>query len=359
MMRKRNVISLLLTFCLCFSMISPVSATDINEVSDNLYIFSKQCPEEYINFAQETVGYMLWDHSVENPYLGTPFTFSNEDSDIYYFPIYSNGEIALTFRVHLGEDGEFSGVVSPVFADDLNAIASMTSLSDPLRLVYTNKDEYAAVMFTLDDYEEEVQISPIVNDDKGIVATFLNDEFEIINCTPVEQIQVVPYSRASKNLNLSIIEHQSDRTNWCLAYCTAAVMRYKGVEKRAYQVMQETRKTGEVVLDESVMGKERLVNYMRQYGFCTVKSEESPIYANVYSDIVSEINRDRPLIFNISKGSSAHAVVARGYEDVKGTVSIWNPYYKYYETVNSLDRYTPAEHSGVYHVTEYWYNIYK
>ena len=87
MMRKRNVISLLLTFCLCFSMISPVSATDINEVSDNLYIFSKQCAEEYINFAQETVGYMLWDHSVENPYLGTPFTFSNEDSDIYYFPI--------------------------------------------------------------------------------------------------------------------------------------------------------------------------------------------------------------------------------------------------------------------------------
>lgn len=348
-----------MALCLCFALAAPAWASDFDNTINELYILSKDCPEEYIDFARETVGYMLWDHSVENPYLGTPFTFSNEDSDIYYFPIYSNGEIALTFRVHLGEDGEFSGVVSPAFADDLNAIASMTSLSDPLRIVYTNKDDYAAVMFALDDYEEEVQITPIVNDDKDIVATALNDEFEIINCMPVEQIQVAPSARASRNLNLSITETQSGNS-WCLAYCAAIIARYNGTNTTAQLIMEQ--KYGKDVLTSQKLDVDKFLEYMHDGRFKTKEAVYDVNYGNFYGVVMSNIKNNSPIVTWMSGSVSNvhdHALVVRGYEDVKGTLSIWNPWYSYYETVYNLDQYVPATHSYTMYIYRYWYDNYR
>lgn len=209
----------------------------------------KQCPKEYVDYANETVGSLLGGHNILNPYLGEPFSFCNIDSDIYYFPVYSNGLITHTFRVYLGKDGKPTGVLSPAFASDLNEVASLTSELNPLRIVYETTDEYAAVVFRLAEYEKEVQITPITREVDNDVAV------------------------ASGN------------------------------------------------------------------GF-------------------TEINKGRPVILNMN-GSGAHAIVALGYEDVKATTTAWNPWYTYFETVISLNDYTPAESTGTYYVAEYWYSNYR
>lgn len=49
-----------------------------------------------------------------------------------------------------------------------------------------------AVVFQLNDYKEEVQITPITKEIDNSSAISLSNEFDIVNCIPTEQIQVVP-----------------------------------------------------------------------------------------------------------------------------------------------------------------------
>ena len=51
---------------------------------------------------------------------------------------------------------------------------------------------------------------------------------------------------------------------------------------------------------------------------------------------------------------SGHALVALGYEDVRGTVTIWNPWNPFFETVIDLNNYIVFHYS----LALYWYNNY-
>lgn len=355
MLKIKRIISFVLVTLFLFTASPSVVAAKAETDTTDLYVLSKQCPKEFVDYANETIGSLLGGYTILNPCLGEPFSFCNIDSDIYYFPIYSNGLVTHTFRVYLGKDGEPTGVLSPAFAADLNEVASQTSELNPLRIVYETTDEYAAVVFRLAEYEKEVQITPITRAVDNNVAVASGNGFTIINCIPVSQIQLTRAARMSKVLPMTITETQGNNS-WCLAYCTAMVMRYKGVNKTAKQVMQEIH--GENVSTSTSMGRSNTVPYMQKYGFHTTKSENWPNYSDTYRAIVSEINNNRPVILNMN-GFRAHALVALGYESVKATTTIWNPWYTYFETVISLDDYTPAESTGSYYVAEYWYNNYR
>ena len=361
-MKIKKIISLGLAILLLFSSSPATFATNhTNNLgnSNNLYILSKPCPEEYKEYAKEMAGYMLWDYNISNPILGNPFTFFNDDSNIYYFPIYSNGEISLTFRIYAGHDGSPTGVVSPVFASALNTFASKTSLSDPLKVVYENKGDHAAVVFKLNNYEQEVQVTPIIRDIVDISPNLLNEEFEIVNCIQSETINLMPKARTSKTLSLSITEVQGS-DNWCLAYCVAILMRYRGLNTTAQKIM--TNIYGDDVTKQQALDRTDAEDYLHSYGFNTLKSDYWPTASETYLKIESEIDNFRPVILNMVKKPDkkwSHAIVARGYENVKATVSVWNPFYTYFETVVSLDNYSPAESSTVYFIGEYWYNNYR
>ena len=355
MLKLKRIFSIALATLLLFAATPFVVAAQAEDGTTGLYILSKQCPKEYVDYANETVGSLLGGHNILNPYLGEPFSFCNIDSDIYYFPVYSNGLITHTFRVYLGKDGKPTGVLSPAFASDLNEVASLTSELNPLRIVYETTDEYAAVVFRLAEYEKEVQITPITREVDNDVAGASGNGFTIINCIPVSQIQLTRAARTSKVLPMTITETQGSNS-WCLAYCTAMVMRYNGVNKTAEQVMKEIH--GENVSTSTSMGRTNVVPYMQRYGFHTTKSEDWPSYSDTYVTIISEINKGRPVILNMN-GSGAHAIVALGYEDVKATTTVWNPWYTYFETVISLNDYTPAESTKTYYVAEYWYSNYR
>lgn len=360
MLKMKKIFSIILATLLLFAASPFVVVAQAEDDTTDLYILSKQCPQEYVDYANETVGSLLGSYNILNPYLGNPFSFCNMDSDIYYFPVYSNGLITHTFRVCLGKDGEPTGVLSPAFAADLNEVAFLTSELNPLRIVYETADEYAAVVFRLAGYEKEVQVTPITRAADKNVAVASGNGFAAINCIPVSPIQLTRAARASteKVLPMKITEIQGN-DHWCLAYCTAMVMRYKGVNKTAYQVMKDIH--GSNVSTTTPMGNLKLIPYMKSYGFHTVKSESFPDYGKTYVAIATEIDNGRPIIFNMKNknGNSAHAIIALGYENLKGTVTVWNPWYTYFERVGGLTNYTPAESTGSYYVAGYWYNNYR
>ena len=86
-----------LALVLLFTTNQTVLAVNVNSNDSTsiqqLYILSKQCPEQYIDYAKEIVGDILAGYNLSNASLGRPFTFSSQKSDIYYFPIYSNHKI--------------------------------------------------------------------------------------------------------------------------------------------------------------------------------------------------------------------------------------------------------------------------
>lgn len=356
-MKAKRMTALVLATLILLT-ITPTAFSFSNEESTEcLYIYSKKCPEEFTAYAKEMVGYLLWDYNVPNPSLGEAFTFSNQNSDIFYFPIFSEGKVVLTFRVYWGQNGKPTGVVSPVFAEDLNAIAVKTTSLNPLRIIYETRDNYDAVIFYMNDYEKETQITPTIENSTNFSVISGNDEFEIVNCFPSEPIQTYPSARTSKSLAVSIKEIQG-KDNWCLAYCSSMILRYYGTYRWAEDIMKDIHGTN--VSTITAMGKVNLIPYFQQYSFNVRQSTAYPSYNKLYADIVSEINGLRPLILHVIDRNDkyTHAIVARGYEDVKGTTSVWNPNHDFFETVVDLNHYTPAiNQSRDMYVGEYWYNF--
>lgn len=217
---KKKILSAILAMCLLCSMVP--SAFAMSDEGQDLYIYSKSCPEEYYAYASDEIAGLLAtpDYAyIGEAQLGTPFTFANQNSNVYYFPIYSNGEIELTFHVYPGNDGALAGVLSPAFAKNLNEIATDTTVANPLRIVYDSGD----VSFQLDNYEKVVQSTPDNGSDEEDSVSLFSDDFAVVKCEPTEDIALLPSSRATKYLSLSIIETQGGN-NWCLAYATATVM---------------------------------------------------------------------------------------------------------------------------------------
>ncbi|MCI9556339.1 C39 family peptidase [Oscillospiraceae bacterium 50-16] len=368
-MKIKRITSMFLALVLLFTTNQTVLAVNVNSNDSTsiqqLYILSKQCPEQYIDYAKEIVGDILAGYNLSNASLGRPFTFSSQKSDIYYFPIYSNHKIVLTFRVYLGSTGELTGVVSPFLAEDLNEIAKMTTISNPLRITFEGKDsDSSSVIFKLANDKKEVFTIPVSTEIDTTYTISAESELETVNCVPFDQIQLAPSSRTSKILPMSISETQG-ANNWCLAYATAMVLRYRGVNKNALNVMIENYGVeGEDFTDRTVFDFHKLRSYMNtRYNIHTKESERWPDYNSFYTKLVSEINNNRPLILamNDLAAISGHALVALGYEDVRGTVTIWNPWNPFFETVIDLNNYIVERPDRVvfhYSLALYWYNNY-
>ena len=73
--------------------------------------------------------------------VGQPFSFCNQGSDIFYFPILLDGEIVLLFRTwKSGSTGEYSGILSAHLASELSALSPLTTPEKPLSLVSEGYD---------------------------------------------------------------------------------------------------------------------------------------------------------------------------------------------------------------------------
>ena len=145
----RKFICIFLSIAMLFTcMIFSSSAQGMNSMElqpmptdTSLYISTEACPDAYITYVNQNVHRFIESVSFteltpgDTLTVGAPFAFSNEGSDIYYFPILRGSEILYTFRVFPVGDGEYSGILGRSFVDELNALAATTSAATPLRMV--------------------------------------------------------------------------------------------------------------------------------------------------------------------------------------------------------------------------------
>lgn len=199
--------------------------------------------------------------------------------------------------------------------------------------------------------------------EEAVVIGVADEGFLVVECIPVESIQIAPSSRASRYLSTRISDVQEKNKAWCLAYATAAIMTYKGTSKTGRGIMEEVY--GANVSDSQAFKRNDFMSYAKRYGFNifeVIYYHSTSNYATLYSRIVSEINAGRPMLLGMKSYPNGklvyHSLVARGYEDVKGTTSVWNPWYPYYETVTNLQNYVAAEDKDkdIWQVGEYYYN---
>ena len=372
----KRIISCLVSLAILLSLNSTVFAMDVNTSSSSaadtssntMFIYSHSCPTQYSAFAEETVGQFLnaSEFAGLSPcYLGTPFTFANAGSDIYYFPIYYTGEIICILRVYSDESGNIAGVLSKGFAEELNTVAESTSATNPLKIIFDGKN----VVFETKENKYTVLSYPTAAENLSVTSTIEigSDGFGVIECSSENSLAItlpqisVLSTTSSTYLDLFLganepAETQPNWYSWCTAYAASAIMRYKGRSNiyaediMAYWCGDNPDPSDTITVAEAC-------SYANLYGFVATFTNSTLSYAR----LCSEIDNDRPVFLvmqrTVNGNYSYHAIVLCGYNNISAMVRIWNPWYKYYETIYSLNNYVPSEdQSRTYVYIETIYN---
>lgn len=232
--------------CMIFS--SSAQSTDNVQLQPmptdtSLYISTEACPDAYINYVNQNVHRFIESVSFtelipgDTLTVGAPFAFSNEGSDIYYFPILRGSEILYTFRVFPVGDGEYSGILGRSFVDELNALSATTSAATPLRMVMegdtvvTYVGNTRSVIFEYPDgtfAEENTALTTAT-------ATLTTATQTVVNATApsaeVAYTYTVPMAEMRGVIappviwSLDTTKEQQGSRPWCDAYVTAAIIR--------------------------------------------------------------------------------------------------------------------------------------
>ncbi|MGL5254560.1 MAG: hypothetical protein ACRC9L_06170 [Brevinema sp.] len=135
-------VAALLTMIFAFTMgFLPVSASASNLNTNNgFYLATEEVPDGVLTYAQNNIYKFLLARSEEENVnfssitMGSPFTFGSntyESTDVFFFPVFSDGQIIYTFRVYMDETG-YTGILSRYMAKELNNYRYSTSQSEPL-----------------------------------------------------------------------------------------------------------------------------------------------------------------------------------------------------------------------------------
>lgn len=119
-----------------------------------LYVRTLPCPMALAAYASDNLERFLLAElsdpasTVEDGILtvGQPFSFCNQGSDIFYFPVLLDGEIVLLLRTwKSGITGEYGGSISAYLASELSALAPLTTPETPFSLVREGYDTTALI----------------------------------------------------------------------------------------------------------------------------------------------------------------------------------------------------------------------
>ena len=73
---------------------------------------------------------------------------------------------------------------------------------------------------------------------------------------------------------------------------------------------------------------------------------------------IKEINANRPVWYCMKADVGLHTVVLRGYHASNGIYSIWNPWFKFYETFKMGGTYCPTNYTSDSYKYKYFSAIY-
>lgn len=314
--------------------------------NDGVYLSTTPIPEDAINYAINNVFRYLLARSQEDNFdlnsitMGTPFAMGKEnasDGDIYYFPIFSNNQILYTFRVYMVEDG-YTGILSPYMAEPLNNYIHATTKSSPLYIYIDNGNVIASLNgstnileYQQSGYEPNTSIATVsVN----------NTDLKVTNILTSIEFKETPLARATSNSITLDMKEQQGNQSWCAAFAMASILRHKGAGSAvtAEAIVKYFHPNSSNLANESV-SRDQLVIYAKDKGYSKTTNSASTL-SN--TSVVSEIDNDTPIYAGCA-GSGAyanarHALVICGYNNSSATYTVWNPWYKYTETISQSSK---------------------
>lgn len=353
----KKVLSIILSISLLLTLTNTYvfAENDKTRVNEHLFVKTVVCPNDYIEYANSNIFSFLESHCEDGIpdvkiKLGSPFTFMDEGSDVYYFPVMFEGVIKYIFRVYPGQKGSYDAAISSFLVEDLEMLAKQTSILKPLQLNRKEKDIVATI-----------------GDNKYILFTYPDDMVEPVNelsnSKALSQISVVDVkvgsdvfastsnaNRASSNswshyISLNITETQSGN-RWCAAYCTATIVRTLGYGScTAYGIMTIFYRRPAA---SNTLSRAQVVTYANMSGLYPVRVENTVSS----STLINDLRNNRPVYFSMTRTGGKHAVVLRGYNSRNEKWSIWNPWFTFYETFSWGGTYVPTGYSsGTYSYT--------
>ncbi len=123
--------------------------------------------------------------------------------------------------------------------------------------------------------------------------------------------------------------------SWCAGYSAAAIMSYLGIKTTAKNIADAYG----LSCDQGIADT-KIINYAQRHGLY-------PIYSSAltFTQYKEQINRNQPVYLGMRSQRGDHAIVLRGYS--YGMSSVWNPWYNFYETTDSLTHYVPTHHQTI------------
>lgn len=352
---KKKALCLFMVIMLCVS-ITPTYAYATEPNGTPCYIASKECPEEYITYAAENASKFVLSMNdglnLNDISVGTPFSFAGRGADIFYFPIMYRGSIRYLFRVYPTSDG-FSAVISEMLAKEIDSLSHLTSVNTPMQLILDGAKIVAVIgsnTYELFEYPEDFSSE----NDQGIIQ-MSNDDYSSRNVKEAIEIQLdfVQPRDIYEYIDLDIKDGdiQSGYSNWCLACCLAKIISLQTnnstvdvytVMSNAYGGVLPPNSSSFKWTDTIVNGKTILGVYSvsDMYDLHPIVLEKMP----AGGVLTSEISAGRPCILAMRCSTGNHAVVLRGWSSL-GTWSIWNPWYKVYESFPANGVYVPMTKS--------------
>lgn len=355
MLRKTYKMTSVLLVCILtvLSIYIPTFAAQENKISSqNCYMASSVCPEEYKNFAEENVaGFVLSidDNLQYNTVaIGTPFSFATLDADVYYFPIICDGVISYLFRVYPYNDG-FCGAITDFLAEDIENLSSFTTPENPLYLRLVGSKIVAFIgenEYLLFEYPENM--CQLENESVAYSDTF--EAFTIVNAKYSTEISLDLHTpmMTSNSQRASITwldkSEQQGNNSWCAAYCLASIIRTRTTYKNVYAVNCMRDALGTTPTANDSFPREKMVSVASKYGLHPTVTESLVADYILYD----QIEAGRPIIQSMLSfgGRNSHAVVLMGYNLINSTWGIWNPWFKSFEWYSMSGTYIPTGYPG-------------
>lgn len=334
MFMHRRIVSMLLVMGMCITLM-PLTAFAAEEHSDGCYIASAICPSEYTEFAMENVSdYVLSfgnELSATNIFVGTPFSFADGNSDVFYFPVICDGHIRYLFRIY-PDGNSFSGVISSFLADDIDSLAPLTSVESPMYLSLAGSKIIATI--GPESYELFEYPSYLAAEDEAVTLTEESYEAKDIKEPLGINLDLRQTRDVFERIELDITETQQDEY-WCTAFCLATIIRTRtNYETTAY------------TLATMQLGSNPDINTTFPWSGIYL-AERYGLYPTVLRSLasndtlVSQINSGRPCIMAVESSKYAHSLVLRGWGST-GIWSVWNPWFTYYENFSITGTYLPT-----------------
>ena len=149
-----------------------------------------------------------------------------------------------------------------------------------------------------------------------------------------------------KILSVSITETQQNGYNWCAAYVTALIVRYKtGSPISAYNVMNYHYTNPQPSYS---LGMNGVAEYGYYWGLDPI------VYYGTLTkgSLVGQIVDDMPVYLGMddTSSSASHAIALVGYSSYGDYMQIWNPWYTFKEWYTFGSTYTPINHTSYHYV---------